>query len=225
VHFFDRRGSGLNPDRPGDVDYWQTWIDDVAVYLERLRGPHPVVLCGISWGGKLAAAIARLHPALIQGVALICPGIYSPHDPGVVKRAALSLGITMRLDDRHLRIPLRDPKLFTDSPPWQKFIAHDPLTLREVTWRFARESVRLTRFAQQSATFLHLPTLMMLAGRDQIINNSRTRHFYARIPATNKTLFEYASAAHTLEFEPDPQPYFRDLTNWIARTTSGSCCS
>ena len=33
VHFLDRRGSGLNAEQPGDVDHWQTWIDDVAVYL------------------------------------------------------------------------------------------------------------------------------------------------------------------------------------------------
>jgi alpha-beta hydrolase superfamily lysophospholipase len=224
VHFLDRRGSGLNQDRPGDVDHWQTWIDDVAVYLDRLRGLHPAVLCGISWGGKLATAVARRHPGLIQGVALVCPGIYSPHDPGIVKRTALLLGITKRLDERRVRIPLHNPELFTDSPAWQEVISHDPLTLREVTWRFARESVRLTRFAQQSATFIHLPTLVMLAGRDQIINNRRTRRFYARVPATDKILFEYANAAHTLEFEPDPQLYFRDLNNWIARTTRCPSC-
>ena len=35
VHFLDRRGSGLNIEQPGDVDRWQTWIDDVRVYLEQ----------------------------------------------------------------------------------------------------------------------------------------------------------------------------------------------
>jgi alpha-beta hydrolase superfamily lysophospholipase len=224
AHFLDRRGSGLNQERPGDVDDWQTWIDDVVSYVRRLHGSHPVVLCGISWGGKLAAAVVRRHPWLIQGLALICPGIYSPHDPGIAKRAMLSLGITIRFEERRVRIPLRDPRLFTDSPTWQKYIAHDPLTLREVTWRFARESVRLTRFAQNSATFLHLPTLMMLAGRDRIIDNRRTRGFYGRLPAADKRLIEYANAAHTLEFEPDPQPYFRDLAAWIARVSGCPFC-
>ena len=44
VHFLDRRGSGLNRQQPGDVDHWQTWLDDVAVYLKQIRGPQPVVL-------------------------------------------------------------------------------------------------------------------------------------------------------------------------------------
>ena len=52
----------------------------------------PVVLCGISWGGKLAAAVARRHPGLIQGLGLICPGLYSPHEPGMLKRTALRCG-------------------------------------------------------------------------------------------------------------------------------------
>jgi alpha-beta hydrolase superfamily lysophospholipase len=224
VHFLDRRGSGLNSDRHGDVDSCETWIDDVAVYLEQLRESLPIVLCGISWGGKLATAVARRRPGLIQGLALICPGIYSPHDPGIVKRTSLSLRIAKRLDERRVHIPLRDPKLFTDSPTRQDFIRRDPLTLREVTWRFARESVRLTRFAQKSATFLHLPTLVMLASRDRIIDNRRTRDFYGRIPAKDKILFEYANAAHTLEFEPDPQPYFRDFAAWITRVAGCPSC-
>jgi acylglycerol lipase len=224
VHFLDRRGSGLNHVHPGDVDCWQTWIDDVAVYVERLHGTRPVMLCGISWGGKLAVAVARRLPGRINGLALICPGLYSPHDPGFVKGAALSLRMFSRMEQRHLRIPLRDPRLFTDSPIWQDFIARDPLTLKNVTWRFARESYRLTRFAQQSAKFLHMPALMMLARRDRIINNRRTRRFYERIPAADRTLIEYANACHTLEFEYDPQPYFRDLAAWIARTASCPSC-
>jgi acylglycerol lipase len=92
VHFLDRRGSGLNSHEPGDVDRWQTWIDDVRSYLEGMRGTVPVVLGGISWGGKLAAAIARRDPGLVQAVVLRCPGLYSPHEPGLAKRLALKVG-------------------------------------------------------------------------------------------------------------------------------------
>src|ERR1043165_9133281 len=73
VHFLDRRGSGLNADQPGDVDDWQIWIDDVAAYLNAgCKGGGngsrhcdlPTILCGISWGGKLAPVVARRYPAL-----------------------------------------------------------------------------------------------------------------------------------------------------------------
>lgn len=215
VHFLDRRGSGLNVEEPGDVESWQTWLDDVRVYLEAGRDVQPTVLCGISWGGKLAAAVARRDPALLRGLALICPGLYSPHEPGPLKRLALRAPAMRRLERRRLRIPLRPAALFTDSPLWREFIAQDPLTLREVTWRFAREDRLLTRFARQAAPFLRTPLLLVLAGRDRIVNNRRTRNFFFRTTTAQRTLLEYPNAAHTLEFESDPVPYFRDLTDWI----------
>jgi alpha-beta hydrolase superfamily lysophospholipase len=220
VHFLDRRGSGLNIDQSGDVDRWQSWLDDVRVYLERDRDALPTVLCGISWGGKLAAAVARRDPALVRGLGLICPGLYSPHEPGIIKRTVLSIRAPKRLQQQRLPIPLRQPSLFTDSPTWQEFIAKDPLALRKVTWRFAREDRLLTRFARQAAPFLKTPLLLVLAGRDRIVNNRRTRDFFFRTTTAQRTLLEYPNASHTLEFESDPEPYFRDLAEWIGATVS-----
>jgi alpha-beta hydrolase superfamily lysophospholipase len=113
---------------------------------------------------------------------------------------------------------LRRPELFTDTPQWQEFIAQDPLALRKLTWRFAQEDRRLTRFARQSASFLHVPTLMMLAGQDRIVDNCRTRRFFEKVAGRNKTLIEFGESAHTLEFERDPTTYFADLTDWFGRT-------
>jgi alpha-beta hydrolase superfamily lysophospholipase len=216
VHFLDRRGSGLNADQPGDIDRWTTWIDDVAAYLEQLGRTLPVALCGISWGGKLAAAVARRHPGLVAALGLICPGLYSPHEPGVLKRAALRAPAPARFRERRrLGIPLDRPALFTDNREARKFIAEDPLSLRQVTWRFASEDRQLTHYARQAAPYLHMPMLLMLAGRDRIVDNRRTRAFFHRTGAENRTLIEYPHAAHTLEFEPDPRRYFDDLTDWI----------
>jgi len=215
VAFLDRRGSGLNGEQMGDVENWQTWLDDVAALP---CGTNPTILCGISWGGKLAAAVARRYPGRFAGVALVCPGIYSPFMPGIIKRLVLATPATARQQQRRLRVPLRRPELFTDVPSWQSFIAHDPLALRTITWRFAQQDRKLTKYARDSASFLYAPLLLMLAGQDRIVDNRRTREYFARIPAAQKTLIEYHAAAHTLEFEPDPTRYFRDLAAWIERT-------
>jgi acylglycerol lipase len=226
VHFLDRRGSGLNPEQPGDVESWRTLIDDVAEYLRSFGRRSevdaepdrlPVVLCGISWGGKLAAAVARLHPALLDALALICPGIYSPYMPGVLKRALLAIPVPGGIQQQRLRIPLRRPELFTNSPHWQQFIAEDPYALRTITWRFAQQDRHLTDFARKSAPFIHCPMLMMLAGEDQILDNEMCRQFFSQVAGSRKTLIEYPAAAHTLEFEHDSGVYFADLTDWISQ--------
>lgn len=232
VHFLDRRGSGLNPHDPGDVDRYETWLSDVEVYLEKLQNPeprtlnpepsapHPVpcsrpVLCGISWGGKLAVAVARRRPDLMQGLALVCPGLYSYQQPGLLNRLLLSLPMPTRMQRRRVPIPLADPRLFTDTPPWVSYVAEDPLSLRQVTVRFAREDLKLTRYAREAKSFATLDVLTVLSGRDRIVDNARTRAYFDGVVAGSKRLIEYAGAAHTLEFEPDPQPYLDDLTGWI----------
>jgi alpha-beta hydrolase superfamily lysophospholipase len=217
VAFLDRRGSGLNGDSLADVDNWRTWIDDVAAFIDPTL---PTILCGISWGGKLATSIARTYPGLLAGVALICPGIYSPFMPGPVKKLILASRAPARFQQRRFKVPLQRSELFTTSLKWREFIATDPLSLRTITWRFAQEDRKLTRFAQESATFLHMPTLLVLAGQDRIVDNPRTRAYFARIPSSHKTLIEYGNAAHTLEFESDPSRYFNDLAKWIDQTVA-----
>ena len=218
VHFLDRRGSGLNHVRRGDVDSWRTWISDVAVYLDALGDSRPIIVAGISWGGKLAAAVARRHPGLIRAVALLCPGIYSPHEPGIFKRMMLAAPKSQRMRNRAARIPLRRASLFTDTETRREFIDRDPLALRSVTVRFAEEDRKLTRYAREAATFLHMPVLLALAGHDRIVDNRRMRAYFTRTASVDKTLLEYTHAAHTLEFELDRSHYLADLTNWLGVT-------
>jgi acylglycerol lipase len=182
----------------------------------------PVVLCGISWGGKLVAAVARVHAALLEAVVLICPGIYSPYVPSLLKRTILAMPVPVGIQQRRLKIPLFKPELFTNSSRWQKFISTDSLALRTIIWRFAQEDRHLTHFARKSASFIHCPILMMLAGQDRIVDNESTLKYFSRVAGSRKVLIEYPSAAHTLEFEQDPSLYFADLANWIKQVAQPS---
>ena len=56
--------------------------------------------------------------------------------------------------------------------------------------------------------------LLLLAGRDRIIDNDQTRRFVERF-AGPKEIVEYPEAHHTLEFEPDPERHIRDLVRWL----------
>jgi alpha-beta hydrolase superfamily lysophospholipase len=231
VHYLDRRGSGLNAEQAGDMDRWQTLVDDVARYIDHCNAEKlgtdrlcRTVLCGISWGGKLAAAFARRHPARVDGLVLICPGIYSPYSPNYLKRLLLSLPVPARFLQRRVPIPLQESLLFRDNPKRREFIDRDPIALRKVTWRFAQQDCQLTRYAQQSASYLYMPVLLVLAGEDRIIDNRLTRNYFGRIQSHKKMLIEYSHAGHTLEFEQDPRMYFNDLGGWI-REISGSGCN
>ena len=62
---------------------------------------------------------------------------------------------------------------------------------------------------------VQVPTLLMLAGGDQIVENEKVRRFVERFPATDKTIIDDPQAEHTLEFEPEGHPYLQDLLRWL----------
>ena len=75
VYFLDRRGAGMNGQDRGDAPSFRRLLDDIAEFVR--DKPRPLVVMGISWGGKLAVALERRHPGLVDGVVLVCPGIFS----------------------------------------------------------------------------------------------------------------------------------------------------
>ena len=89
-----------------------------------------------------------------------------------------------------------------------------------ITISFALANLELTRFATEAPGEIRVPLLAMLAGRDPITVNERVRQFAAQAGRQPATVMEYPEASHTLEFEPDPLPYLRDLTRWCRETAS-----
>ncbi len=215
VSFLDRRGSGLNHEARGDAPSFVRLLDDVADFLHPLRAAshRPIILLGISWGGKLAAALCRRHPQLIDALALLAPGFCPRVAPSLGQRLAI-FAARLMAPRTLFSIPLNDPDLFTATPYWQEFIRTDPLSLREATARLLVESVRLDAYLRWSAKDMHVPLLMLLAERDRIIDNARTRRFVECFPAP-KEIIEYAGTHHTLEFEPHPERWLDDLLRWL----------
>jgi alpha-beta hydrolase superfamily lysophospholipase len=225
VFFLDRRGSGLNQEDRGDTPSYRRLLDDVAEFLRSLQmvgdaPPHGRLLksflIAISWGGKLATALQRRHPGLVDAIALLCPGFCPIVGPTFRQRLAI-LGTRFIAPRRLFPVPLNDPELFTATSRWQRFIRDDPLALRQATARFFVESARLDAYLQFVSKYVTVPTLLMLAEKDRIIDNASTRRFVERFAAADKEIVEYPGAHHTLEFEPEPERFIRDLISWLER--------
>jgi alpha-beta hydrolase superfamily lysophospholipase len=217
VSFLDRRGAGLNPQDRGDTPSFRRLLDDLAEFLRQpLPGAPPVFLIAISWGGKLATALQRRHPGLVAGLALLCPGFHSLVRPSRRERLAIAWA-RLTHPTRLFPIPLNDVELFTATPRWQAFLRADPLSLREATARFLVESVRLDFYLRSVPAKVRVPVLLLLAEQDRIIDNVRTRQFVERFASNDKEIVEYPGAHHTLEFEPEPERFLRDLIAWLER--------
>ena len=217
VSFLDRRGSGLNKASRGDLTDWRVLADDLREFTRDARrrlGGVPVHLVAISWGTKLAVASLALYPDVADSLTLLGPALVSKADVSFALklRTALALVIDPR---KRFDIPLADPRLFTDNPERVEFIRNDPLSLRTCTARFLYQTSRLDRFVRRYAEELRAPVLMMLAGRDRIVDNDGTRKVFERFASRPKEVILYEQAAHTLEFERDPKPVFEDMVRWL----------
>jgi alpha-beta hydrolase superfamily lysophospholipase len=214
VSFLDRRGCGLNERGRGDAPSFRRLLDDIAEFMR--TQPVPRFLLGISWGGKLAVGLQRRHPGLCDGLVLIAPGLCPLIRPSFGERARI-LASRCFTPRRRFPIPLNDPDLFTADPERQRFIRDDPLALREASARLLFESARMDVYLRFAAKYVRAPVLVLLAGRDRIIDNAATRRLVGRFPTPDRTVIEYADAHHTLEFEPGGAPFLTDLVNWLVK--------
>ena len=222
VYFLDRRGGGLNTANRGDAPSFRRLLDDVAEFVQNLRaerGYLPIVLCGISWGGKLAAGIPYRKPGLVDGLVLLCPGLVPKVAPPFASRMRIAIARVLR-PWKFFPIPLNEPDLFTASIEWQKFIAEEPHGLRQATARFLFGSFSLDIYLKRAAKRVNVPTLLMLGEQDRIISNPETRRYAGRFD-TATSIIDYPGAQHTLEFEAESHPWLGDLIGWIERRILG----
>ncbi len=223
VHFLDRRGSGWNTAHRGDCSSFHRLIDDVAEFildLRRTQAGLPLFLVGISWGGKLAVALAARYPTMISGIALLCPGLKPAIQPPWATRLRIALASKLRPTNR-FPIPLNDPELFTASPEWCRFIDGDRYGLREATARFLFNSFRFDRYLKGEYRKVTCPVLLMLAGKDRILDNPATRKLLAQFTRSRSiAIIDYPEAEHTLEFEEPGHPWLADLLGWFSRSAS-----
>jgi alpha-beta hydrolase superfamily lysophospholipase len=220
IYFLDRRGSGLNTARRGDAPSFRRLLDDIAEFLLVLRQSKPwlpIVLGGISWGGKLAIGLPYRRPGLINGMVLLCPGLCPKVAPAFGQRVLIARS-RVRNPANPFTIPLNAPELFTATAQWQKYIEEDRHGLREATARFLFSSFSLDIYLRRALKRVNVPVLLLLAEQDRIIDNAATHRLLTGVgERVGLTVIEYPGAQHTLEFEPEGHPFVSDLLKWMER--------
>ncbi len=213
----DRRGSGRNHADRGHAESQQQLIDDGLACGRRLlelTGLKQFHLVGISWGGKLACALAAAEPGLVCSLSLVCPGLFPRVDVSGAEK--FRIGLSMVGNRRRLfDIPLNDPHLFTSQPEWIQFLRSDELTLRQVTASFFLASRRMDSVLRDLPGISPMPLHLMVVDDDDIIDSANTVEFVRKLHWPTIRVTHYPGPKHTLEFEPVCEEYWSDLVDWL----------
>ncbi|MDY7009833.1 MAG: alpha/beta fold hydrolase [Planctomycetota bacterium] len=206
-----RRGSGTATARRGDAASADQLLDDVDAavrYVLEATCEERISLLGVSWGGKLLTAYAlRSEAVKIDSLTLVAPGLKPQVDVSIATKLAIISALIFR-PGTYFDIPLNEVSLFTDNPDMQEYLRNDPHRLHRATARFLYASARLDRIiARAEERALKVPTTLILAGRDRIIDNSATCDLLEWL-ADRPVRIRRLDAAHTIEFEKEKGAFY-----------------
>lgn len=216
VYMLDRRGSGVNRAErgiiPGHIESWHDWLDDLDDFIRQLRPQYSqIYLVGLSWGGKLATAYSLAHPDKVSGLVLVTPGLVAAVDYNNFEK--LSVAVCHLFCPRNQYPVPVTPDMFSDKPVWVDFIEQDPLRNPLVTAEFLWQTHRMDKWIASHINQLERPTLLFLAGKDEIIDNDKvTALLFRGQQATS--LQHYPNQVHAIQLEM-PTRLASDITQWL----------
>ena len=223
VRAYDHRGHGESGGPRGGVPHPDALLDDLRAVFEDLArrgdGDAPPFLLGHSLGGAVAARAATGGWVAPRGLILSSPALRV--SPGPAERGLLALarrlapdrGFPNRLAVDKLSHDPREVAAYKDDA-----LNHDRITPRLFDFLAAAGAA-----ARAEAPRLEIPTLLLVAGEDALVDARGAREFSAALPDGVGTLHWYDGLYHELfnEREPDRAGVLADLAAWLEAQLQG----
>ncbi len=215
VRSYDQYGHGESGGPRGGLTSDNRLLDDLADIVDstrlRMKKGTPLILLGHSMGGAVAAQFVAKGLRAVDALVLSSPAL----DPGLNALQKLLLAT----------LPKIAPNLRVGNGLDVMKISHDPAVIEDYKKDrlvHDRISARLGRFiANAGATALaaapawKLPTLLMYAGADALVNPQGSRQFSERAPKTLVTTRCFESLYHEIFNELEAEPVFAELKVWL----------
>jgi alpha-beta hydrolase superfamily lysophospholipase len=215
VRGYDQYGHGESGGPRGGLPTDSRLLDDLADIVDSTRarmGPHtPLILLGHSMGGLVAARFVALGLRPVQALVLSSPAL----DPGLNAVQKLLLAV----------LPKIAPNLRIGNGLDASLISHDPAVVAAYQADklvHDRVSARLARFIADGgpatlaqAASWSVPTLLLYAGADRLVNPAGSRAFAAGAPQTVLSAHCFEALYHEIFNELDAAPVFAELKKWL----------
>ena len=220
VHAYDQRGHGQSGGKPGALPVQEALLNDLADVVDEVgaRCPGvPLVLLGHSLGGLVASRFVSLKLRPVDALVMSSPALSTA--PGAVQRLMLAV------------LPRLLPDITVGNGLNVQFISHDErvvkayLADRDVHNRI---SPRLGKFIADAGPAVlaaadqwPVPTLVLYAGDDRLVNPQGSRRFVEAASASRNKGREMVTGIcfeglyHEIFNELQPTPVFMELKTWL----------
>jgi len=225
IYMLDHRGQGLSQrllshHHKGHVEDFSYYIDDLTLFIDSVVTPgmhsHHVIL-GHSMGGTIATRYVQTKPNNIEKMILASPmhGILLPAPQFIVEQITNAASMTDRLLQRessfvlggkpYEEVAFEINELTQDEVHYSNFrkIYQDnpQLQLGSPTYHWLQTSLIACTQCIEEAGKITIPTLLLQAGADTIVDNAAQDAFVANMPSDLVTKVKISGARHELFFE------------------------
>lgn len=217
VRAYDQYGHGESMGQRGALPANDRLLHDLAEVVDesraRMHAETPLIVLGHSMGGLVAARFVSLKLRKIEALVLSSPAL----DPGLGGLQKLLLAV----------LPKIAPDLRVGNGLDANFLSHDPAVVARYKADplvHDRVSARLAAFIAENGPAVvsdapnwKLPTLLLYAGSDKLVNPAGSRAFASAAPPSMVTSHCFESLYHEIfnEAAPDDALVFAQLKAWL----------
>ncbi len=215
VRGYDQCGHGESGGLPGSLPTDTRLLDDLADIVDSTRArmdTHtPLIVLGHSMGGLVAGRFVSLGIRQVDALVMSSPAL----NPGLSAFQKLLVAV----------LPKLFPNLRVGNGLNASYISHDPAVVAAYQADklvHDRISARLARFIATAgpatvalAPQWKVPTLLMYAGEDKLVQPQGSRDFAAAAPAALVTTHCFENLYHEIFNELDAAPVFAALRQWL----------
>ena len=215
VRGYDQYGHGESGGPRGGLPADDRLLVDLADIIDsarnRMEKGVPLILLGHSMGGLVAAQFVAQALRPVEALVLSSPAL----DPGLSAVQKMLVAI----------LPKVVPNLQVSNALDATKISHDPAVVKAYqSDRLVHDRIcaRLARFIAEggpatvaAAPGWKVPTLLIYAGADALVNPAGSRAFSAAAPQAVVTTRCFDGLYHELFNELDAEPVFAELKGWL----------
>lgn len=215
VAAIDHSGHGRSQGRPGYIESFDVFVDDLAVFHRHVKTAYPRLpqfIVGHSLGGLIAAHYLLRQQATFTGAVFSGPLVSIEPAPGFLQRSIIRL---LAWAVPRLGILQVDPQGVSRDPAVVAAYTADPLVFHgRMSARQLREMFDAMALLQREAGRITLPLLVLHGERDQLAAPAGARFLAAAAGSRDTTLKIYPGLQHEIFNEPEHEQVWQDLFAW-----------